>query len=88
MEWPIPKTTAELRRCVDMFAYYACWIKDYSSKIKLLIPENTSLPLRSKAVEVYESLHQDLLNACLGNIDDKEPFTVECDASNFAMLQF
>ena len=82
---PIPKTTAELKRCVGMFAYYARWIKDYSSKIKLLIPENTSLPLSSKAVEVFESLRKDLLNACLGNIDDKEPFTVECDASNFAI---
>ena len=68
-----------------MLAYYACWIKDYSSKIKLLISENTSLPLSWKAIEVFELLRQYLLNACLGNIDDKKPFAVECDASNFAI---
>ena len=84
-ELPIPKTTAELKRCVGMFAYCARWFKDYSSKIKLLIPENTLLSLSFKAVEVFESLRKDLLNACLGNTDDKEPFTVECDASNFAI---
>ena len=85
VELPIPKTTAELKRCVGMFAYYARWIRNYSSKIKPLIPEKTILPLNDKDVKAFNTLRQDLLNACLGCINDKEPFTVECDASNFAI---
>ena len=85
VELPIPKTTAELKRCVGMFAYYARWNRNYFSKIKPLIPEKTILPLNDKAVKAFNTLRQDLLNACLGCINDKEPFTVECDASNFAI---
>ena len=36
-------------------------------------------------MKAFNTLRQDLLNACLGCINDKEPFTVECDASNFAI---
>ena len=68
-----------------MFAYYARWIKNYSSKIKVLVPKNASLCLNSQAIEAFETLRQDLLKASLSCIDDKEPFTVECDASNFAI---
>ena len=37
VELVIPKTTAELKKCVGMFAYYARWIRNYSSKIYSLI---------------------------------------------------
>ena len=36
-------------------------------------------------MEAFNTLRQDLLNVCLGCINDKEPFTVECGASNFAI---
>ena len=85
MELPIPKTTAELKKCVDLCGYYARWIRNYSSKIKPLIPEKIILPLNDKPMKAFNTLRQDLLNACLGCINDKEPFMVECDASNFAI---
>ena len=36
-------------------------------------------------VRAFEILRQCLLNACLQCIDDKEPFTLECEASDFAI---
>ena len=86
VELPVPKTTAELKRCIGMFAYYARWIRNYSSKIKPLIPEKNNFPLNDKTVKAFNALRQDLLNACLGCITDKEPFTIECDGSNFAIV--
>ena len=59
VELPVPKTVAELKRCVGMFAYYPRWIKNYSSKIKVLVPKNASLPLNSQAIDAFETLRQD-----------------------------
>ena len=38
-----------------------------------------------KSWVVFESLRGELLQASLGCIDAREPFTVECDASDFAI---
>ena len=66
-----------------MFAYYARWIKNYSAKVRPLIA-NTKLPLDSSGRFAFETLRNDLVNAFLASIDDTEPFTVECGASNYA----
>ena len=42
-------------------------------------------PLQSDTVTAFESLRKELLSACLKCIDENEPFTVECDASDFAI---
>ena len=42
-------------------------------------------PLQSDAVTAFESFCKELLSACLKCIDENEPFTVECDASDFAI---
>jgi len=42
-------------------------------------------PLQSDAVTALDSLREELLSACLKCIDENEPFTVECDASDFAI---
>ena len=42
-------------------------------------------PLQSDAVSAFKSLREELLSACPKCIDENEPFTVECDASNFAI---
>ena len=36
-------------------------------------------------MSAFESLREELLSACLKCIDENEPFTVECDASDFAI---
>ena len=43
-------------------------------------------PLQSDAVTAFESLRKELLSACMKCIDENEPFTVECDASDFAIV--
>ena len=42
-------------------------------------------PLQSDAVSAFKSLREELLSACPKCIDENEPFTVECDASDFAI---
>ena len=42
-------------------------------------------PLQSDAMTAFESLRKELLSACLKCIDENEPFTVECNASDFAI---
>jgi len=54
-------------------------------KIKPLTGRKMHFPLQSDAVTAFESLRKELLNACLKCIDENELFTVECDASDFAI---
>ena len=68
-----------------MFAYYARWIRNFSEKLKPLTTVKMHFPLQSDAVTAFESLRKELLSACLKCIDENEPFTVECDASDFAV---
>ena len=67
-----------------MFAYYARWIKNFSTKIAPLTGMET-FPLTNKAVSAFETLRSNLSSACLHCINDEEPFTVECDASDLAI---
>ena len=46
---------------------------------------NTKLPSDSSGQFTFETLIKDLVNACLGSIDNTEPFTVECDTLNYAI---
>ena len=73
-----------MKRCLRKFVYYAKWITNFSEKISLLTKVEQS-PLNTNAVAAFEGLRKSLLNACLQCIDEAEPFTVECDASDFAI---
>ena len=65
-----------------MFAYYARWIENFSTKIAPLTGMET-FPLINKLA--FETLRSNLSSACLHCISDEEPFTVECDASDLAI---
>ena len=67
-----------------MFAYCARWIENFSTKIAPLTGIET-FPLTNKAVSAFETLRSNLRSACLHCVNDKEPFTVECDASDLAI---
>ena len=69
---------------MGLFAYYARWIKDFSAKIAPLTATET-FPLSKTAELSFEMLHKGLLNAYLQCINDDEPFTAECDASDLAI---
>ena len=84
LDMPIPKTTTELQRMVGLFAYYARWVPNYSSKIRSLI-EASVFPLTGEPVTAIEDLKHTLANATLHPINDRLPLTVETDASYFAI---
>jgi len=84
MDYPVPKSQKELKRCLVMFAYYARWIANISEKI-LPLTRLTYFPMGAKEVQAFESLRRCLLDACLQCIDEDEPFTVECDASKYVI---
>ena len=81
---PSPENTKELRRALGMFAYYAKWIPKFSEKIRPLAATST-FPLTAEGQQAFVRLKEDLLGACLGSVDEDSPFTVECDASDFAI---
>ena len=85
LELPLPKNAKDLKRCLGMFSYYARWIRDFSRKIKLLSSNNVTFPLGKAETENFQKLRNELVDACLGCIDEQEPFTIECDASDFAI---
>ena len=68
-----------------MFLYYARWIRDFSRKITLLLSSNVTFPLSKAEIESFAKFRNEYVNACLGCIDEQEPLTVECDASDFAI---
>ena len=85
VELPLPKDSKELKWCRGMFSCCARWIKDYSVKIKPLTEKRVSFPLSAEAESSFESLLEELLQASLGCIDAQEPFTMKCNASDFAL---
>jgi len=83
LDLPAPKNRGELQRVVGMLAYYAKWLPNFSEKIRPLM-RATIFPLPDDGAATFERLKQ-LSKACLGSIDENAPFTIECDASNFAI---
>jgi len=79
---PYPKSAKELKRLIGLFAYYARWISNYSAKIRPLI--KASLPLDEYALGAID-VKQDLASATLQPVNESFPFTVETDASDFAI---
>ena len=81
---PPPEDGKTLKRVLGLFAYYSCWIPNYSLKIRPLL-ETTQFPLSSPALHCFNELKQEIVAATLHGIDETLPFTVETDASDFAI---
>ena len=64
MELAEPKTLKELKQVRGLFAFYAKWIADFSTKIRLMI-DTEILPQSYCAKKAYERLKKDL-----GDCDD------------------
>ena len=63
-----------------MFAYYAKWISNYSSKIRPLV-ENKQFPMLPMVVNSFEGLKKDIAESSVKVINDELPFVIETDAS-------
>lgn len=87
-DFPIPKTTAQLRRLIGFFAYYAKWVPDYSNKIQpmLTAQRETTFPLAENVVDAIETLKLDIANATLAIPEPMAgQLVMETDASGTAI---
>ena len=83
-ELPPPKTTKEQQRVVGLSAYFAQWISHYSDKIKPLVI-NRVFSLKDQALSSFVNLKSELADVTLSVINEKDPLTVEIDASDVAI---
>ena len=79
----IPSTSKALQRLMGFFSYYACWIPDFSRKIRPLV--DASLPLDKEAISTIRLLKEAIMNAAKAPIDESVPFCIETDASDDAI---
>ena len=84
MNLPTPTCSKSLKQIIGMFSYYAKWIKSFSDKIKVLNLV-TNFPLNTNEIKMFELLKSELAHAAMQAIDENIPFTVETDASDFAI---
>ena len=81
---PDPNTMGELKRLIGMFAHYSQWIPNFSEHIQPLV-QMRSLPLSDIARAALTKLKTLLSEAALQPFTEGIPFTVETDASDFAI---
>ena len=79
-ELPLPTTVQSLRRTLGLFAHYAKWVSEFSSKIQSLMNVKEFL-LSTQAENAFNVVKKELEVASLNPIDEAMPFVVECDAS-------
>lgn len=83
LDLPVPEDSSALQRALGMFSYYSKWIPNFSEKIRPLLKSKP--PLNNEAVETFKALREEICRASTGTIVDGAPFTVETDASQFAI---
>ena len=74
-ELPLPTNVQSLRRTLGLFAYYAKWIPEFSSKIQSLVNAK-EFHVSTQAENAFNAVKKEL-----DPIDEAMPFVVECDAS-------
>ena len=81
---PAPNDMKSLKRLLGFFSYYSQWIPNFSQKVRPL-NKTSSFPLSDEAIQAWKDIKDDIRNAVVCCIDEEQPFTVECDASDFAV---
>jgi hypothetical protein len=83
-ELPLPTNQAALNRVRGLFSHYSHWVTHFSDKIRPLANPQ-SFPLSEEAAKAFEDLKKEICGAVVSSIDETIPFTVETDASEFAL---
>ncbi|KAL0880953.1 hypothetical protein ABMA27_002114 [Loxostege sticticalis] len=84
LDLPVPKDSMSLRRVLGLFAHYSPWVRNFSHKIRPLV-DSAEFPLSDQAISSFNNLKSELADASLHAIDLKATFTVETDASEYAI---
>ena len=88
-EFPCPTTPKKLDKLIGFFAYYAKWISKCSEKTKIISIERDRLEegkeLSRDAVNMIQTLKNELKEACLSIHNPNLPLLVETDASETAL---
>ena len=74
----------ELKQVRGLFAYYAKWIANFSTKLRPLI-DTEIFPLSNFTKRAFETLKKDLGDVTLMSIDEDRSFVLKTDASNVAI---
>ena len=82
-DMPLPQNKKSLSRMLGLFAYYSKWLSQFSQRIRPLV--TTSFPLSDEAIQAVEDLKSGILNSVKMRVDETLPFTLETDASDFAI---
>ena len=83
-ELPPPQNFKSLQRCLGFFAYYAKWVVNFSDRINKL-KSVKKFPLTNVEVDDFNGIKNAIASSTLKAIDEDQPFTVECDASDVAV---
>ena len=81
---PVPSGRKGLNRLLGFFSYYSQWIRCFSEKIRPLATAS-SFPISEEAKTAFETLKRDIEESVVCAIDERVPFEVETDASEFAI---
>lgn len=91
LSWPTPKTLTQLQAFLGFANFYRRFIKNYSMLVKPLtdLTRKTTggFVWSENSSTAFEALKSALSSAptVLAHPDPDQPFTVQCDASNFAI---
>lgn len=87
-EWPVPKTTREVRKFLGFANYYRKFIRNYADiarPLNRLLSKNVTFEWGAEAMAAFENLkNQFSKKPVLSTPDLSKQFEVECDASKYA----
>ena len=84
LEIPVPDTEKSLNSVLGLFAHHSKWVKNFSEKIHPL-SHAKSFPLNDAAKESFSLMKKEIASAILATPDLGKPFTIETDASDYAI---
>jgi len=84
LDLPPPTNLKELKRASGVFSYYSKWIPNFSATAPPLL-RTTCFPLSESAFRAFDELKRALAKASLDAIRHGVPFSVETDASDYAL---
>ncbi|KAI0988057.1 hypothetical protein GJ496_002111 [Pomphorhynchus laevis] len=69
IQLPAPTTLRSLKRAVDLFSYYSCWIPHYPVKFRPLLDVN-KFPLNDLQLQRFQQLKGKIAEALIASIDE------------------